>query len=184
MNHEVQNSGHISTVMSGGSDCENSVLNTTPLIRNSMKQIENDDNSRDHSDHSEGSVIVCDQSEIKNRLNDSVRKALENYKEYKNEISFTLHSQNNSRFDDEINDHVENLSSIVKKMDDDTDSLLKTPISSHRSFKRQVEEMYNERSPYTNNQQMHSARGVSYQYEQQAMMKKTPSQQVFEYQFP
>ena len=41
---------------------------------------------------------------MKNRLNDSVRKALNNYKDYKNEISFTLPSQNNSRFDDEMND--------------------------------------------------------------------------------
>ena len=40
-----------------GSDGENSILNTTPLIRNSMKRIEDDENSREHS---EGSVIVCD----------------------------------------------------------------------------------------------------------------------------
>lgn len=56
---ETVNSGHISTVMSN-SEGDNSVLNTTPLIRNSMKRIEDDENSRDQSDHSEGSVIVCD----------------------------------------------------------------------------------------------------------------------------
>ena len=132
------------------SDGENSLLNTTPLIRNSMKRIEDDENSRDHS---EGSVIVCDQSEImKNRLNDSVRKALNNYKDYKNEISFTLPSQNNSRFDEEMNDQVDDLSSIVKRMDDDTDSLLKTPMSSHRSLKRLDEDGMLARSPFTNNQ--------------------------------
>ena len=115
-----------------------------------MKRIEDDENSRDHS---EGSVIVCDQSEImKNRLNDSVRKALNNYKDYKNEISFTLPSQNNSRFDEEMNDQVDDLSSIVKRMDDDTDSLLKTPMSSHRSLKRLDEDGMLARSPFTNNQ--------------------------------
>lgn len=42
---------------------------------------------------------------MKQKLNDSVRKALESYKDYKNEISFTYQSQNNnSRFDEELND--------------------------------------------------------------------------------
>ena len=89
---------------------------------------------------------------MKNRLNDSVRKALNNYKDYKNEISFTLPSQNNSHFDDEMNDQVGDLSSIGKRIDDDTDFLQKTPMSSHRSLKRFEEDGMLIRSPLSNNQ--------------------------------
>ena len=94
-----------------------------------MKRVEDEDCAS--RDNLRASIMDCDQSEIlKNRVNDSVRKALQNYNQYKNEISFTLHSHNSSRcFDQEMCDEVNNLSSIVQRMDDDTESLLKTPIS-------------------------------------------------------
>ncbi len=109
-----------------------------------MRRIEDDGNMQENSD---GSIIVCDQSEIlmkNNRLNESVRKALDSYKEYKHEISFTLQSQNDSRcFEDELVNHVDNLSSIVQRFDDETGFLSRTPISSQRCLLKKDEEKHN-----------------------------------------
>ncbi|CDW87060.1 UNKNOWN [Stylonychia lemnae] len=174
-------------------------LNTTPLIRNSMRKIEADnshnsqnDQSLNDSSHQHCELINHYGDGYHNQLNESVRKAIEKYKEYKNEISFTLQSQNSSRayYDGQFDemDQVNDISGIINKNETEIehDSILRTPISHKSMYRSQHQEAREINHQIINNQNIQSKpQTFTYQnihYSQQDNnIGKKPIHQVFEY---
>eukprot|EP00347_Sterkiella_histriomuscorum_P008572 403344581 len=132
------------------------MLNTTPLIRNSMRKIEANLSMCEDYNTNEIS-IVCQpqqnqmnqrQTQIQDRIQQSVIKAIEKYQEYKNEISFSTQFHNDSRQMSDFEDYeaikqVNEMSAIHMKNDthheEDNDSILRTPIAS-KSIRNSIDD--------------------------------------------